>query len=181
MAKELLKLNVRWRVGNGEKIRPFEDPWLLRLGLFKIVSPASSTIEAVSELINPNGTWDYMLLDTLFVHIDNKQTSEDTLVWHFEKSGCYFMKSGYWLGMRDRFGDTNCSSNHLKKWWKNLWLLNVPLKIKVFIWGLYHNTIPLGRNLSASHMQVTSSCCICGCVEETTWHAFFECSVAKNV
>ncbi|KAK2635044.1 hypothetical protein Ddye_029836 [Dipteronia dyeriana] len=54
--------------------------------------------------------------------------TEDSLLWHFEKSGAYTVKSGYRFGRMLLFWEVPSGSNSIN-WWKSLWRIQVPLKL----------------------------------------------------
>lgn len=51
--KKLLQTGLRYRVGNGETIRVFKDPWLPRESTFKPIIPVTGNLEIkVRDFIN---------------------------------------------------------------------------------------------------------------------------------
>lgn len=69
---------------------------------------------------------------------------EDRLIWHFEKHGTFSVKSGYRLAhmlvVQDRPSSLN--TNRMRAWWSALWKLNVPGKLRFFLWRLFHDCLP---------------------------------------
>jgi hypothetical protein len=61
-----------WRVGNGENINIFTDPWIPSSPDRKILTPRGyGTFTKVAELICPNtGTWDEERLQDIFYPVD---------------------------------------------------------------------------------------------------------------
>lgn len=58
--------------------------------------------------------------------------------------------------------------------WTHLWKVNVPLKIKNFVWRLMNNNIlPVKARLREKGLTITNSCQ--RCEEELVQHLFFEC------
>ena len=104
----------------------------------------------------------------------------DQLVWHYNKTGDYTVKSGYWLA-------THTPSNHhitpppsdiqLKQL---IWNLPTAPKIKHFLWKMITLSLPLGRNLQRCHVTSSVKCPYCD-QEETAEHLFFDCSYAQNI
>ncbi|KAK2659499.1 hypothetical protein Ddye_006032, partial [Dipteronia dyeriana] len=94
--------------------------------------------------------------------------------------GKYTVKSGYWL-RQSLERDQVCSSNGwLVNWWKRLWRLEVPLKIKIFIWKSCHDWIPSMSNLARRGMTVYDRCLRCKRCVESTLHALWDCPKLKN-
>ncbi|KAK3204628.1 hypothetical protein Dsin_018674 [Dipteronia sinensis] len=106
LAKQgILEKGLRWRVGKGDSIRIYKDQWVPRPYTFKILSPPSLGIDATVDcLVSPSGGWDMRHLQQNFLDCDVNAMLEiplgagvtnDTIVWHFEGSGAYSVKSGY--------------------------------------------------------------------------------------
>ena len=65
--KDLLKVGLRWRVGNGEDIHVYQDRWVPLPMNFKIISaPQFDASMKVCELFNAAGQWDKELLKANF-------------------------------------------------------------------------------------------------------------------
>lgn len=64
--------------------------------------------------------------------------------------------------------------------WKRLWQLPIPHKIRVFLWRLCRNTIPVRYRLRGKGVPVTISCPMCTGEVEHLRHLFFECKFAKD-
>ncbi|KAF4351883.1 hypothetical protein G4B88_030378 [Cannabis sativa] len=62
--------------------------------------------------------------------------SEDRLIWHFAKNGEYNVRSGYITALNGRVFEENSNTESIKKWWKHMWSLRVPPKVKQFLWKL---------------------------------------------
>jgi hypothetical protein len=98
----------------------------------------------VSNLIDPDTKqWDRGLIYSTFNHAEAKQilsipisqrSSEDKLIWHWEKDGDYSVRSAYHL-LKDQCNPNlvESSSSHLKQLWKEIWKAPVPNKIKTFL------------------------------------------------
>ncbi|KAK3218146.1 hypothetical protein Dsin_012116 [Dipteronia sinensis] len=160
--KGILEAGVRWRVGNGTSIQIYKDKWILRPSTFKILS--NSRIDSNAKVV---------CLMSLLEGWDEQV--EDTVVWHFEERGVYSVKSGYIVGVV--LEATLSASNNLAvgRWWKVLRNLNIPLKIKIFIWKTCHEWIPSRINLLRRGIQMDVRCPLCGNAEETTLHSLWEC------
>lgn len=81
----------------------------------------------------------------------------------------------------------NCQSASMSevgreaRWWNKLWKMKVPNKVKVFVWKSFHNSIPTMVNLRNHHVLVNGSCSVCKEEMETTDHALFQCSRAREI
>lgn len=102
---KLLKKGIIWRVGDGEMIKIWSDPWIPRGVTRRPITPrASNLLTRVAELINPNtGQWDRELVLSTFWRDDAAQIlaipihpdMEDVLAWHFDPKGLFSVKSAY--------------------------------------------------------------------------------------
>uniref|UniRef100_A0A2N9IH27 Reverse transcriptase domain-containing protein n=1 Tax=Fagus sylvatica TaxID=28930 RepID=A0A2N9IH27_FAGSY len=61
-----------------------------------------------------------------------------------------------------------------------LWKLAIPGKIKHFLWRAYHETLPTNHQLHRRKIRSSSLCSICDQKEETTYHAIWQCPLARN-
>jgi len=55
-----------------------------------------------------------------------------------------------------------------------IWRSKVPLKIKVFLWQMFNNKLPVGQSLIKRGWKGNGNCCVCG-VGESVDHIFFHC------
>jgi hypothetical protein len=95
-----------WRVGSGERINTYTDPWIPSSSNKMIISPRGlGVLTKVADLIDSStGTWDIELLRSLFLDVDvkrileipiNIQGFDDFIAWNYNKNGRYSVKSGY--------------------------------------------------------------------------------------
>lgn len=106
-AKSLLLKGVKWRVGNGAKIKVCEDACLLGRDSHLIPTPSvNSNMELrVSQLINfESGSWDIEKLQVTFLGTKWRKVLDVPLMndgvchefyWWPNKDGCYSVRSGY--------------------------------------------------------------------------------------
>ncbi|KAK3222937.1 hypothetical protein Dsin_009962 [Dipteronia sinensis] len=82
----------------------------------------------------------------------------DSFLWHYDKSGTYSVKSGYWFA-KNMDSNPSCSGlNPSVSWWKFLWRLCLPIKIKIFIWKACNDWIPTNVNLDVHGVKVDKFC-----------------------
>ena len=105
----LIAEGARYRVGNGQTIRIYQDRWLPGDGLGKVISPPSllSADARVANIIDADlGWWNVYLLERVFLLFEAQKIKsiplclipqEDTLVWPKTKDGQYSVKLGYQL------------------------------------------------------------------------------------
>lgn len=108
----------------------------------------------------------------------------DHLDRHFDKSGRYNVRSGYWAWKAISAALSHASSSsrivggQLANYWNSLWKLHMPAKTKVFSWRLLRDIIPTLVALVHRHVHVREvECVLCGVVAETSVHLFKDCWV----
>jgi hypothetical protein len=62
----------------------------------------------------------------------------------------------------------------------DLWEIKLPLKIKVFLWMLWHDRVQIGEQLKRRKSEHSEFCKYCGCLE-TRDHLFFNCSITQMI
>ena len=81
-----------------------------------------------------------------------------------------------WLEGRS---DSSNSEGEQKSWSK-LWKLDVPSKVKIFLWRLAQQSIPTADVLHHRNMSTVDSCGLCGATD--SWqHSLLHCHVACSV
>ena len=105
--REVLVKRARWRVGDGESIKVWDDPWLPSLEHPRILSPVIDGLQEarVNCLINPTTrSWDKdviigyfapMEIDLIFKIPLSPTTVEDKLIWPHVPNGVYTVRSSY--------------------------------------------------------------------------------------
>ncbi|TXG67924.1 hypothetical protein EZV62_009199 [Acer yangbiense] len=98
----------------------------------------------------------------------------DSLLWHFDKSGNYSVRSGYKLkkliqSSVETFGSFDVD------WWKSIWCLKIPLKVSVFVWKACRNWLPTLFNLERRGVHTRGLCPYCSKRPETTVHTLWGC------
>ncbi|KAL5864847.1 hypothetical protein ACOSQ3_002361 [Xanthoceras sorbifolium] len=66
-------------------------------------------------------------------------------------------------------------------WWQFLWSLNIPSKVKPFIWRACLRRIPCVQVLAGRGMKVDVCCQLCGSNIESVSHALWGCFSLKGV
>ena len=113
-----------------------------------------------------NQLWD--LHNMLFRFKTNDQS--DGVIWKWEKSGLFSVKSVY----KHLFSNCDGVNN------KQLWKAKLPLKIKIFMWLTLQNAILTKDNLLKRKWKGNPACAFCQ-EEETVKHLMFDCPVIKYV
>ncbi|KAL0344526.1 UNVERIFIED_CONTAM: putative mitochondrial protein [Sesamum radiatum] len=192
-AQSLFRKGCRWRVGTGEHIRAWDDPWLPRPRSFKPITPAP-VVPAnlfVADLVTPDGLdWDVVRVRELFWPEDSEvilglplsRTREpDLLVWHYSKNGRFSVRSAYHLAclLDDRPGSSSLGE-HESSWWRKVWQSKIPNKIKVFVWRACLNALPTSANLHRRIQGFQAGCPLCCAEKEDVMHVLALCPFARQ-
>lgn len=108
----------------------------------------------------------------------------DTLWWPGAKTGEYSVKSGCFQDKKNdqRINRVPSSSYGVEaNVWKRIWRQHVPQKVKVFLWKLCQNAIPVLGNLWKRKIVRFANCPICSLEPESIEHTFLVCEWTRNV
>lgn len=190
--RDIVKKNARWQVGKGDMINVTEDIWLASgERILNMTSPGAGT---VSELLDyGNSGWNLSMLRNLFDPHTVRNIlmtpirwfeGSDRIWWPFVKSGEYSVKSGYWHIMnQEQIQDSGPSSSSgvLPGTWKTIWNAYVPQKIKIFLWKICHDILPVKANLHRRKVAQSNLCQICKLGAETSEHSLLLCPWTRPV
>ena len=192
-AKSLLLEGLKWRVGDGSKIRVWEDAWLPGESTTIVPTPnlESDADLRVSDLLNEEGGWNEEALRLHLTEDDarlakeiplSSRRTEDTLFWWPASNGLYTTKSGYWLarlghtrGWMARFGGERGEA------WKTIWNIGGPPKLCHFIWRACTGALATQDRLRERHIIEQGECSHCHGGPETIIHAIFHCSLVSSI
>ncbi|KAF4351360.1 hypothetical protein F8388_022735 [Cannabis sativa] len=190
--RSLLIKELRKRVGTGDTILVFKDPWLPRPATFR---PYCSTLEnsnlLVRDLINESRSgWNMQMVRELFNVADqqsicslpiSKFPKADSWMWHYTADGTYSVKSGYFVASQlDRF-DPSPSKSLFAVWWKGFWKTSLPKKVLIFAWRGFHDALPTYVGLQKRKVVDHTNCPICGFSVDSNSHAVFLCRGFKKI
>ncbi|KAH7573740.1 hypothetical protein JRO89_XS03G0200800 [Xanthoceras sorbifolium] len=162
------------------------DRWLPRPSSFKVIASCSLAGDSmVASLKSASGAWNTDLVRSSFAPIDadcilslptSVRSCPDKLMWHHTKDGKYSVKSGYWLASSlAQDGTSSSSSLAGSSWWKFLWGLNIPAKVRMFVWRACRNLLPTRSLLAARRVPVGAGCPLCGADVDSVLHSLWLC------
>lgn len=128
--------------------------------------------------------WDDDLVNDIFIERDAnlilsipmQRIQEDSWYWRGEKMGFYSVKSAY-AKLRDQKEASNARDN--PGFWRKLWNLKIPLKVKHFLWRANSGTLPTKDILISRRVNVCSLCPVCNINSETTAHVLVNFDFSK--
>ncbi|XP_017648057.2 uncharacterized protein LOC108488279 [Gossypium arboreum] len=159
-ARDFIADGVLWKIGNGIKVNIWNDPWLPGVENNRI-----SGQHQVQRIIS------IPIFET---------STEDLLVWKYEGSGEYSVKSGYRILTTDYLQNINyinSTADIYKIFYKSLRSINTPEKIKIHIWRLLNNYFPHYSNLLLRKLRNDYVCPLCKEASKDTDHLLWSCSL----
>lgn len=108
------------------------------------------------------------------------QNNIDVRRWFYTKSGHYSVKSAYYLmrslkNQRKIFALASTSSLSGRKDWSFIWKLEIPNKVRVFLWRILRNGLPVLQNLARRNICSDTVCPLCLSSCETILHVLQSC------
>ena len=99
------------------------------------------------------------------------------------KANKFSVKTAYQVALRLHHLQTGEHSLASMDWkmWKIVWSLNVPPKVRNFIWWASSKILPTKANLVKKKVQVDPIYTVCGQHEVTTGHILWECPLTRNM
>ena len=96
---------------------------------------------------------------------------KDSWYWNADLKGIYTVKSGY----RSLQGTVTDDRTML---WKKLWKLNIPPKIKNFMWRTLTGVLPTVDSLRTRMVKIETTCPVCYQERESAHHLLLRCHIA---
>ena len=118
----------------------------------------------------------------LAIPLRQRQPS-DCVSWSCTPSGNFSTSSAYKLLAAATSSDRASSSNQASQsgFWKRLWKMQVPNKIKHFVWRVCNNALPTKCNLKRRHIADSDVCELCNDAPKDALHALCFCSQVAPV
>ena len=107
---------------------------------------------------------------------------EDRVIWKANKVHDFSVKSAYQVALKlthQQIGESSHNQSN-EKVWKHIWTLNVPPKVRNFLWRACSNILPTRENLHRRKVAVDPLCEFCKKQPETVCHVLWECPFARN-
>lgn len=159
-------LKVRWKIGNGASIRVWEENWILSSTPMRLGAPENEALLGlrVKDLIMQDQcTWNTPLIREVF---SNEVASVILSMPLFDPRGEDAMLWG-----------SNPREVHD---WKMIWRLEVPPKVRHFLWRACKNCLPTRVRLRDKGVECPTICEMCQGELETTWHALLSCTWSRQ-
>lgn len=154
----------------------------------------NTLLRTVDELMIPGtASWDEALIRSIFLPLDaeriiniplSENATGDFVAWNRTKSFSFIVRSAYYVEWEHQFG-SRClsiqSTSNINPVWETVWKLEIPTKVKIFIWRAVHGLIPGMVVLARRHIKVSPLCPVCRSGLEDIKHLIFSCPRAVLV
>ncbi|KAH9754587.1 putative reverse transcriptase/RNA-dependent DNA polymerase [Citrus sinensis] len=189
--RQVIQKGARWRIGNGSNILVYKENWIPRPDTFKPISPLTLPIDTtVGEVMDDENNWDVAKLNQHFMQEDTeailkiplpRSQKVDEMLWHYDKHGEYSVRSEYQIALKLKAPDEPSSSGSNSKRWKVVWSMELPEKMKIFMWRAARNLLPTAENLWKRKCLKDPICQGCNREVETVRHALLDCKAARKI
>lgn len=191
IGRDLLKEHLSWAIGNGSSVLIWQDPWLSTSQKISPMGPAPllSANSTVSTLFKDHSTeWDTqkienllpLLLDPILSIKPSKCGGPDRRIWLNQSSGVYTAKTGYYTALEKNHPSLTTVPQAQQDWISDVWRIPMSPKLKLLIWKIKHNALPVGEMLVARQIILNSKCARCE-GSESILHLFFHYPFAQKV
>jgi hypothetical protein len=186
-AARAASFGFRWKIGNGKKVKFWEDHWLGNASLavqfwelYLIVNEKAKTVADLWDGCNLKCTFRRTVdarLGRLWLEIVQIASTitfskeEDALIWKFTSNGQYSSQSLYRIINFRGVIPVHSPS---------VWALKIPPRVQFFLWLLSNNKNLTRDNLSKRQQVDDKTRLFCGELESSL-HLFFECVVARQM
>lgn len=176
------------KIGTGESVNVWRDPWLLETSHRRIstqVYPGLEETKVCNLMTSDRREWDIDIRRDLFNNEDIQHIlkiplsitrGEDTWLWLDDTKGTYTVKSAYRRVCQEYARDQLTGDID----WLKMWSLAVAPKVKNFLWRAMRSCIPTLLNLRQKKIEVYPICPICHDSLESVEHVLVTCMFAKR-
>ncbi|KAK5845358.1 hypothetical protein PVK06_001531 [Gossypium arboreum] len=183
-----------WRIGNGTRVNLWHDPWILGQNNNRLVfQNFIPQLNSVNQLIEPiTNTWNEELIGSIadsdqFQRIlaipINIHGLEDMPVRKHKATGEFFVRSGYrvLITKNNQNNIYNLPNTHFSTdFYKMLWNLQIPSKVKIHVWRLSKNLVPHLCNLAQKTLVAEVFCPFCKKESEDSDHLLWSCCILRQ-
>ena len=188
-AKESMKNGLRWVLGDGQTIYIKSDRWLRGARDFRVDqenTAVNDSARVCDFFLADTRMWDEEKVRLHFSESDanaiicTRKPSmciKDRIAWSHTSNGQYTVKSGY---QQWHTSNVHVTAVQESTGWKRIWSLEVPHKVRIFLWRFCRNNIPIRKLIRSRGITVPISCSMCTGDIEHLIHLFFECNFARE-
>ena len=169
-AKEVIMEGSRWRVRHGRQIEAESQNWLSHKLVFRREEWPNLR---VGDLIDDRAwEWKRTMIEGIFAPRTcekilaiplSRESTQDTLIWKENTKHEFSVKSAHhvalWLNKQEVPEHSQAGEDG--KLWRTVWKLNVPPKVRTFLWRACANILPTCDNLYRRRVDADRNCEFC--------------------
>ena len=141
----------------------------------------------VSDLLTIDLKWNKVRVEKFLPELLEKFLSlhpsrsrvENRFIWQPLPTWIYFTRSGYFSASKKN-QQLIISTDDSFNWTRDVWRSNCSSKLRLYIWSIINNAIPLGENLQKRGILSATNCPRWN-KKETKMHIYFTCPFAVEV
>ncbi|CAL1354334.1 unnamed protein product [Linum trigynum] len=181
---ELLRKGCAWNIHKGNLTRFWSDVWISQVPLQEVATgpiPEEDKQAAIVEFVDDEGAWITERFNTILsadvtdritaLAVDPLASEDDVLFWRLTSDGHFSTKSAFQLLQPATTSDQT-------KMWKALWKLQVPERVRCFMWLVAHSRISCNEQRVKRHLSPSPFCYRCSSQVETPIHILRDCPPA---
>ncbi|KAJ4777159.1 RNA-directed DNA polymerase (reverse transcriptase)-related family protein [Rhynchospora pubera] len=186
--RDYFKENVKWQVGDGEKIHALSQPWFQGWQVASQATRDERRVKVASLFDYELNQWKIEEMTRLLGHEATTVVTQtvqkpcripglgDKLIWNCTAAGKYTVKEGYdqtMIRMNPQREDVP---------WYFIWKWKkIAPKVRMFMWRLLTNGLPLAQNMHRRIHSISPRCTRCQLEDEYPAHCFFFCHASRLV
>ncbi|KAJ4773869.1 RNA-directed DNA polymerase (reverse transcriptase)-related family protein [Rhynchospora pubera] len=176
--RDFFKENVKWQLAGGDKVQALSQPWYPNWQVCVQATWRERKITVADLFDFATNDWKREQMVALLGEEGTNQVTssvkkpvqiqgmEDMLIWAHTRSGRYTVKDGYNVLV------SNPQVQGVP--WKYIWRWkNLIPKVRIFLWRLLANGLPLANNMHHRIHAISPRCARCQKENEYTMHCFF--------
>ena len=168
--RDLLKGCVGKAIGNGLNTKVWKDSWISLDSDFRPFGliPKNALHLTVADLLTTDMKWNMKRIEELLPQVAEEiqllhpghTNAEDIFLWHPLQSGTYTTRSGYYAAAMEKIIplNPNIGSFQLNK---DVWAIKCSLKMKLFLWYVVQEALPLGELIQKRGINSEALCVRC--------------------
>ncbi|XP_078174439.1 uncharacterized protein LOC144568085 [Carex rostrata] len=181
---------LTWKLGDGGTCTIFAQPWYQQ-GIQPIPSCQADRQLKVKDLVDDSGRWNVEKMTGLLGLQASVQIlatvkpsvpigAADRLIFTPSKDGNFSVKKAY-TAIRDQTAAPLLAIQTHKTIWRAIRSLpNVQPRVRLFLWKVMHDGLPLAKTLAHRIGKGDPTCAHCGMREESMAHMLFHCDFARR-
>ncbi|KAF5472052.1 hypothetical protein F2P56_008799 [Juglans regia] len=196
-SQPIIQAGHLWRIANDEQVKIWRDNWLPNSSSRRIIIICNgfNADACVSDLIDSSlpGRWKTDLLHQVFLPFEALEILNiplfphwpvDKMVWGCTRNGQFSVRSAYHLVLQLRSSAAAKSSSLVglnTVFWKNIWHLNLPNKVKNFLLKPCTNGLSTKNQLHYRRIVDSAMCELCYVASEDVFHTLCNCPSSSSV